>query len=96
MKTLRTYWLLVALTLAGPGACGTSPPTPDPTPASYTCDTYCANALRLECPFAQPAPGNGATCADVCRSATSVVRWDLACRSTSQTCDLVNACERSP
>jgi hypothetical protein len=99
MKILETFrsWSWVALAaVTAPGACGTVPPTPTPTPASYSCDTYCANALRLGCPFAQPAPGNGASCADVCRSATSVVRWDLACRSTSRTCDLVNACERSP
>jgi hypothetical protein len=96
MNTLRSLCLWLAVAVAGSGACGTSPPTPSPTPANYSCDTYCENALRLECPFAQPAPGNNATCADVCRSATSVVRWDLACRSTSRTCDLINSCERSP
>jgi hypothetical protein len=40
------------------------------------------------------APGSDASCADVCRSAQSVVRWNLACRSTAETCELVNACER--
>lgn len=90
MKTLKVLCLYAAV-----AACGTVPtPAPDPAPANYSCDTYCANALRLECPFAQPAPGDGATCADVCRSATSVVRWDLACRTTARTCDQVDECER--
>jgi hypothetical protein len=95
MKSLKSscLWILwIATLLVGAlGACVTIAPAPTP---SYTCDTYCDNALRLGCSFAQPAPGNDATCADVCRSATSVVRWDLGCRSTSQTCEQIDACER--
>jgi hypothetical protein len=95
VKNLKMYWSWIVLSLAAAsGACGTTPPTPDPTPSGYTCDTYCDNALRLGCSFAQPAPGGDATCADVCRSATTVVRWDLACRSKAETCEQVNACER--
>jgi hypothetical protein len=86
-------WLSVASATFS-SSCGTFPPTPSPTPSNYSCDTYCANALGLGCSFAQPAPGSDATCADVCRSAQSVVRWDLECRSTARTCDQVNECER--
>jgi hypothetical protein len=99
MEILETFrsWSRVALAaVTVSGACGTVPPAPTPAPVAYTCDTYCANALRLGCSFAQPAPGDGATCADVCRTATGVVRWDLACRSTSPTCDAINSCERAP
>jgi hypothetical protein len=95
MKKLKTMWFwLAAVPATCSGACGTLPPAPVTPPAAYSCATFCANALRLECSFAQPAPGNNATCEDVCRSATSVVRWDLTCRSTSQTCELIDACER--
>jgi hypothetical protein len=48
----------------------------------------------MECPSAQPAPGDGATCEQVCRDATSVVRWDLECRSTAPTCGKIDECER--
>lgn len=91
--------LLFILALATFPACGTVPPNPGPGPGpapppAYTCSTYCDNALLLGCSFAQPAPGDGATCVEVCESATSVVRWDLSCRSTAATCELINACER--
>jgi len=96
MRKLKSTWFwLAAISVSYSVACGTFPPVPVTPPTSYSCETYCDHALRMECSFAQPAPGNGATCVQVCRDATSVVRWDLACRSTAETCDRIDACERA-
>lgn len=69
--------------------------TPTPTPTSYSCETYCARAVKLECDFAQNTDG-GAGCVAVCQNVQDkLVKWNLECRSTASTCEMINACERA-
>lgn len=69
--------------------------TPTPTPASYTCETYCAHAVSMGCDFAQASPG-GSGCVAVCQNVQDkLVRWNLECRSTANSCQMINACERA-
>lgn len=72
--------------------CGTI--TPVPTPTGYSCETYCAHAVSMGCDFAQDT-GGGAGCVAVCENVQAkLVKWDLECRSTAETCSRINACER--
>lgn len=74
--------------------CATVPPAPTPTPTSYTCETYCAHAVSMGCDFAQDTAA-GAGCVAVCQNVQDkLVKWDLACRSTAETCSRINSCER--
>lgn len=88
---MKRFSLLLFLSILG---CAGVTPAPTPGPGEYTCETYCAHAKQMGCTFSQDAPGDGATCTTVCEDATAVVRWDLQCRSTAETCDRINACER--
>ena len=55
MKRLRSIWFwLAAVPASCSGACSTV--TPTPTPAIYSCETYCAHAVDMGCDFAQPTP----------------------------------------
>ena len=94
MKRLRAMWFwCLAIPASCSGACGTVPPVP--TPAAYSCETYCAHAVDMGCDFAQTTSG-GAGCVAVCQNVQDkLVKWDLECRSTASTCERINACERA-
>jgi hypothetical protein len=93
MKRLKAIWFwCAAIPASCAGACGTVPPVP--TPTEYTCETYCAHATKMECDFAQDT-GGGAGCVAVCQNVQDkLVKWDLQCRSTAETCERINTCER--
>lgn len=88
---MKRIWFWLA---AIPLACSCATVTPTPTPGPYTCQTYCARAVEMGCDFAQDTPG-GAGCLAVCQNVQSkLIKWDLQCRSTAETCERINACER--
>jgi hypothetical protein len=95
MRSLIT--IIVALVVAchtGTACAPVTPPPPGPQPPlGYSCETFCKNAVNLGCHYAGWT-GNGTPCEDVCLNITKTLHWDLACRSTKQTCYEIDQCER--
>jgi len=73
-------------------ACTPLPPAPHP-PSEPSCGQVCAHWRQLGCEEARNTAG-GATCEDVCHMVTRsrVVRWDLACMATVDSCDAIDGC----
>jgi hypothetical protein len=94
MKTLLNFAVVAVFPAMILSACATPTPVPTPTPTIYTCQTYCDHAVGMGCDFAQATPA-GAGCVAVCQNVQDrLATWDLACRSTAETCERINACER--
>ena len=88
--------LILALVFCS--SCAGCPPTPTPSPdaaAHYSCVTVCQRGTEMGCRWADATPA-GTDCYSVCANAMTFARsgigWDLACRSTAQTCAAVDKC----
>ena len=71
------------------------PIPPEPRPSGASCTTMCDNMRELHCEAAKPTAG-GASCEDVCENVQSsgIISWNLECRSSANTCEDVDNCER--
>lgn len=68
-----------------------APEAPD-TPV-FTCEDACGRARELGCSWGAPTD-EGATCEAVCANMQQgILEWDLACRTTADSCEAVEACE---
>lgn len=93
-------WAAAVFLIVGATTCRSlPPPAPDPAvdpPAGEAdCGAACARASALGCEAAEPTP-EGASCEQVCREVqdSGIVRWDLECRASAQSCEETDRCER--
>ncbi len=63
--------------------------------AGYTCNSYCANATALKCPFSKPTH-HDAGCVEVCTNfqTSGIASWNLSCRTRATSCAAIDACEK--
>ena len=62
-----------------------------PKPAPADCKSTCARGEALGCDWAKPSP-RGATCAEVCESANTILPWNTECVNKSENCEQAAIC----